>query len=76
LTGENGQFIKSFDYRAKKLVLLKAYNKLIKVEMTYHHGMKTGGWKNYNGNNPYKEHYRDENWEALLKKAPAMKNDR
>jgi hypothetical protein len=58
---------------AKKLVLLKAYNQLIKVEMTYHCGMKTGGWKNYNGNNPYKEHYGDENWEAQLKKAPAMK---
>jgi hypothetical protein len=61
---------------AKKLVSLKVYNQLIKVEMTYHHGIKTGGWKDYNGDNPYKERYCDANWEAELKKAPAMKKYR
>ena len=61
--------------RQKKLVSLKAYKKLMKVEMTYRRGMKTGGWKNFNGENPYEEHYGD-NWEEELKKAPSMKKYR
>jgi hypothetical protein len=72
---KNGQFIKSFDYTAKKLVSLKAYNQLVKVEMTYRRGMK-GAWKDFNGDNPYKERYGDANWEAELKNAPAMKKYR
>jgi hypothetical protein len=44
--------------------LLKVYDQLNKVEKTYHCGMKTVGWKNYNGDNPYKEHYSNVNWEA------------
>jgi hypothetical protein len=35
--------------------------------------MKTGKWKNYNGNNPYKDCYGNANWEAKLKKAPDLK---
>ena len=72
---EHGQFIKSFDYTAKKLVSLKTYKKLMKVEMTYHHGMKTGGWKNFNGENLYEECYGN-NWKEELKKAPSIKKYR
>jgi hypothetical protein len=72
---EHGQFIKTFDYTSKKLVLLKTYKKLMKVEMTYHRGMKSGGWKNFNGENPYKERHGDD-WEVELKKAPSMKKFR
>jgi hypothetical protein len=57
-------------------VSLKAYKKLVKVEMTYCHGMKSSGWKNFNGKNPYKACYGD-NWEVELKKArPYMKKYR
>jgi hypothetical protein len=52
---EHGQFLKSFDYTAKKLVSLKAYKKLMRKEMAYRHGMKSGAWKNFSGENPYKE---------------------
>jgi hypothetical protein len=70
---EHGQFIETCDYTAKKLVSLKAYIKLMKIEITYRRGMKNCGWKNFNGENPYQERYGDENWKAELKKAPAMK---
>jgi hypothetical protein len=72
---EQGQFIKSFNYTAKKLVSLKAYKKLMRKEMTYRRGMKSGAWKNFNGENPYEERYGD-NWEEELKKAPSMKKYR
>jgi hypothetical protein len=72
---ENGQFIKSFDYTAKKLVSLKAYKKLMRKEMTYRRGMKSGAWKNFSGENPYEERYGD-NWKEELKKAPSMKKYR
>jgi hypothetical protein len=72
---EHGQFIKSFDYTAKKLVSLKAYKKLMRKEMTYRRGMKSGAWKNFSGENPYEERYGD-NWKEELKKAPSMKKYR
>jgi hypothetical protein len=45
------------------------------LEMTYRRGMKSGAWKNFNGENPYEERYGD-NWEEELKKAPSMKKYR
>jgi hypothetical protein len=42
-------------------------------EMIYPHKMKGMGWKDFNGENPYLERYGEENWEAELKKAPAMR---
>jgi hypothetical protein len=70
---EHGQIIETFEYTAKKLVSLKAYNKRMKVEMTYRHEMKSCGWKNFNCENLYKERYGDKNWKAELKNAPAMR---
>jgi hypothetical protein len=70
---EHGQFIVTFDYTANKLVSLKAYTQIVKIEMTYHRGMKGAGWKDFNGEHPYKERYGDENWEVELKNAPALR---
>jgi hypothetical protein len=57
---------------ANKLLSLKAYNELVKIEMTYCRGMKGTGWKDFNGENPHKEHHGDENWEVELKNALAL----
>jgi hypothetical protein len=38
--------------------------------------MKSCGWKDFNGDNPYKERYGDANWEEQLKNAPAMRKYR
>ena len=70
---ERGQFIETFDYTETKLVSIKVYNKLMRQEMSYRSKMKGMGWKDFNGENPYLERYGEENWEAELKKAPAMR---
>ena len=70
---EQGQFIETFDYTGTKLLSIKAYKKLMEAEMTYRRGMKTRGWKDYNGKNPYLERYGEAEWEAQLKKSPSMR---
>jgi hypothetical protein len=45
-------------------------------EMAYRRKMTSQGWKNFNGDNPYEERYGEENWEAQLKNAPAMRKYR
>ena len=56
---EQGQFIETFDYTETKLVSIKAYKKLMQQEMAYRCKMTSQGWKNFNGDNPYEEHYRE-----------------
>jgi hypothetical protein len=73
INGETkGRFIETFDYTEKKLVLLKKYKAHMQREMTYHQKMKSQGWKNYNGTNPYLERYGDKMWETHLKNSPKM----
>jgi hypothetical protein len=52
---KQGQFIESFDYTETKLVSVKAYKILMEKEMTYRRTMKSQGWKNFYGANPYLE---------------------
>jgi hypothetical protein len=52
---EKAQFIETFDYTKKKLISLKAYKILMQKEMAYHCKMKSQGWSNHNGANPYLE---------------------
>jgi hypothetical protein len=42
-------------------------------EMSYRRNMKSQGWKNYDGANPYLERYGEGNWKTPLKDAPAMR---
>jgi hypothetical protein len=69
---EKAQFIETFDYTEKKLISLKAYKILMQKEMAYRRKMKSQGWRNYNGANPYLERYGDD-WEAHLKESPALR---
>jgi hypothetical protein len=41
-------------------------------EMNYHRNMKSQGWKDYIGANPYLDRYGEENWKTHLQDAPAM----
>jgi hypothetical protein len=70
---EQAQFIESFDYTEKKLISFKAYKILRHKELAYRRNMKSQGWKNYNGANPYRERYGNEHWEAHLKDSPAIR---
>jgi hypothetical protein len=69
---EKAQFIETFDYTEKKLISLKAYKILMQKEMAYRRKMKSQGWRNYNGANPYLERYGND-WEAHLKESPALR---
>jgi hypothetical protein len=70
---KQARFIKSFDYTEKKLISVKAYKILVEKEMAYCRKMKSQGWKNFTGANPYLERYGEENWEAHLKDSPALR---
>jgi hypothetical protein len=70
---EHGQFIETFDYTEKELVSIKTYKILMQQEMTYRHNMKSQGWKDDVGANPYLDQYGKENWKTHLKDAPAMR---
>lgn len=70
---EHGQFIETFDYTEKKLLSIKAYKIQMEKEMNYRRNMKSQGWKDYVGANPYLERYGKENWKTQLQDAPAMR---
>ena len=63
--------MKTFNYTQSKLLSLKSYNAKVKEDLAYHQNMK-GEWKNFNGANPYLEHYGDD-WEAHMKDSPKMR---
>jgi hypothetical protein len=70
---EHGQFIETFDSTEKKLLSIKAYKIQMEKEMNYRRNMKSQGWKDYVGANPYLDRYGKENWKTHLQDAPAMR---
>jgi hypothetical protein len=70
---EQGQCIKTIDYTETKLLSIKAYKIQMQQEMTYHGKMKSQGWKNFDGANPYLEWYSEGNWKTHLKDTSAMR---
>lgn len=61
-----------FDYTKKKLVSYKVFKRMGRKEMTCRRGMKSNGWKKFNGSNPYEQRY-GANWEQKFRESPAMK---
>ena len=49
--------------------------KNVKAELAYHHGSKNSGWAQFNGDNPYQEHYGN-NWEKELANSTQMRKMR
>jgi hypothetical protein len=54
-----------------KLLTIYRGNASLFKELARHHKQK-GEWKNFNGANPYLEHYGDD-WEIHMKNAPKMR---